>query len=195
LFPSDHFILEETVFMGHVVNLAAVVRRCPGWCILLGAQPTHPETEYGWIEPGEPLGEIASGPLYRVRRFWEKPSLETARACLAAGCLWNTFVMVVKVSILIDLGRQFLPDLHRQFVRVGRFADTEDEPPAIREAYRVVANADFSHTILGRCPSFLVVSRLPALTWCDLGTPERVLKSLSRIGVTPPWAAAVESRK
>jgi mannose-1-phosphate guanylyltransferase len=80
MFPSDHFILEEAVFMDHVASVAAAVSREPRWIVLFGAQPTEPETEYGWIEPGESLGETAAGPLHRVRRFWEKPSVETARA-------------------------------------------------------------------------------------------------------------------
>jgi len=80
MFPSDHFILEETVFMAHVASVAAGIGQEPGWIVLFGAQPTEPETEYGWIEPGEPLGETAAGSLRRVRRFWEKPPAETARA-------------------------------------------------------------------------------------------------------------------
>lgn len=195
LFPSDHFILEETLFMGHVVDVAAVLRQRPRWCILLGAQPTDPEPEYGWVEPGEMLGRVALGPLHRVRRFWEKPSPEIARACLAAGCLWNTFVVVAKASTLIDLGRRFLPGLHSQLARIARFADTEDEPRAIQEAYLLAADANFSYAILGRCPPLLVLSRLPALTWCDWGTPERVLKSLSRIGIASPWSAVAEQHQ
>src|SRR6266540_4169787 len=50
VFPSDHFILEEAAFMRHVAEGAAFVQRCPEWVVLLGAQPTEAETEYGWIE-------------------------------------------------------------------------------------------------------------------------------------------------
>lgn len=194
LFPSDHFVVEEAAFMNHVADVAMSVERHPGWMVLLGAQPTDPETEYGWIEPGAPLGRTGSGPVYRVRRFWEKPSPETARACLTGGSLWNTFVVIAKASTLIDLGRTLLPDLDRLFARIATFADTDDEPRVIQEAYRVAPAANFSQAVLGRRPSSLVVSRLPALTWCDWGTPERVLKSLNRIGVSPSWAEAVATR-
>ena len=30
--------------------------------VLLGAQPTEAEVEYGWIEPGETLGDVTAGP-------------------------------------------------------------------------------------------------------------------------------------
>lgn len=194
LFPSDHFVSEETVFMDHVAGVVAAVEQRPGWTILLGARPTDPETEYGWIEPGELLGYTAAGPLFRVRRFWEKPTLETARVCLAGGGLWNTFVMVVKAFTLIDLGRQWLPALHRQLVRIGRFADTANESRATQEAYTAMRSLNFSKAVLDRCPAALAVSRLPALTWCDWGTPERVVTSLRRLGISPPWAATVNGR-
>jgi mannose-1-phosphate guanylyltransferase len=194
LFPSDHFVVEETVFMDHIAGVVAAVEQRPEWTVLLGAHPTDPETEYGWIEPGEPLGYTAAGPLYRVRRFWEKPPLEKARVCLAGGGLWNTFVMVAKACTLIDLGRQWLPALHRQLVRIARFADTTTESRAIQETYAATGKADFSQAVLDRCPAALAVSRLPALTWCDWGTPERVLTSLRQLGIYPPWAATVDGR-
>jgi mannose-1-phosphate guanylyltransferase len=49
------------------------------------SQATEPETEYGWIEPGELIGCIRDSPVRVVRRFWEKPLPDRARACLAQG--------------------------------------------------------------------------------------------------------------
>ncbi len=192
-FPSDHFVLGEAVFMDHVASVAAAISKAPAWIVLLGARPTEPEPQYGWIEPGAPLGETAAGPLHRVRRFWEKPSLERARACLAAGCLWNTFVLAAKVSALIHAGRQFLPQLHDQFVQLAPLFGTKREARAIQEAYAAVPNTNFSHSVLGRCPHSLMVSKLPSLMWCDWGTPDRVLQTLRRVGISPPWAEAVEN--
>lgn len=191
--PSDHFILEESAFMDHVADVAAVVSRHPDWMVLLGARPTEPETEYGWIEPGEPLPWSTGRALRRVRGFWEKPSAEMARACLAGGCLWNTFVFVAKVSTLVDAGRRFLPDLHDLLAWIAPFADTTDEAWAIEQAYALASSANFSRSILECCPSSLAVSRLPDLTWCDWGTPERVLRSLRQVGIEPPWVGAEES--
>lgn len=191
VFPSDHFILEEAAFMAHVLEMAVFVGRSPEWLVLLGAQPTDPETEYGWIEPGEPLGDGAR-PLWRVRRFHEKPSAETATACLASGWLWNTLVFVAKVATLLEAGRRLLPQLSDRLARIAPFAGTEDEPWAIQQAYALAPRANFSRAVLEPCPPFLAVSRLPALTWSDWGTPERVLKSLQRAGISPPWLAAMD---
>ena len=44
--PSDHFIPEEIEFMERVTEVARFVERQRDWMVLLGAEPTEPETEY-----------------------------------------------------------------------------------------------------------------------------------------------------
>jgi mannose-1-phosphate guanylyltransferase len=187
VFPSDHFIREEAAFMGHVAEVVAFVRRHREWIVLLGVQPTSPETEYGWIEPGERVGWTARGPLYRIRRFQEKPSCEAAGSLLAAGGLWNTFVLVASASALIRAGRECVPGLHDRLARLGAYAGTEHEAWAIRQAYAFVPRENFSRSVLEVCPGPLAVAKVPGLTWCDLGTPARVTRTLSSLGVSPPW--------
>jgi hypothetical protein len=76
-------------------------------------------------------------------------------------------------------------------VRLAPLFGTKREARAIREAYSAVPNTNFSHSVLGRCPHSLVVSKLPSLTWCDWGTPDRVLQTLRKVGISPTWAVAV----
>lgn len=192
VFPSDHFVLEEAAFMAHVAEVARFVRRHREWMVLLGAQPTEPDTEYGWIEPGARVGWTARGPLYRICRFREKPSKEAAGALFQGGCLWNTLVCATTASALVEAGRQCVPSLHDRLARVTAFAGTEHEAWAIRHAYALAPTADFSRSVLESCPLPLAVSKLPALTWCDLGTPERVATALRRLGLSPSWPGALE---
>ena len=69
VFPSDHFILEESAFMCHVADVARAVRQRPESMIVLGAEATDAEPEYGWIEPGETVAWTPRGPLQEIRRF------------------------------------------------------------------------------------------------------------------------------
>jgi mannose-1-phosphate guanylyltransferase len=186
VFPSDHFILEETLFMRHVMDVAGSVARSPESMVLLGAQPTAPETEYGWIEPGASLTG-ADGQWRRVRRFWEKPSEARARLCLNRGCLWNTLTLVTTAAALVRVGQQYLPGLSDRLFHLAPFLDTEDEPWALEQAYALVPPENFSRAILEACPPCLAVSRLPALTWSDWGTPDRVLQSLEQARIRPDW--------
>ncbi len=192
VFPADHFIREETAFMAHTAEVLAFVRRHPERLVLLGARATEPDSEYGWIKRGDRLGESADGPIHRVHAFWEKPGLEQARTCLAADWLLNTFVFVTNLSILLHLGRAFVPTVDERLARIWAFAGTQHEAWAIRQAYTLVPTWDFSRTVLQECPPCLAVSKLPPLSWSDLGTPERVLEVLGMLPTPPAWVTSLQ---
>jgi len=188
-FPSDHFIREEAVFVEHVADVARFIRRQPGWLVLLGVPPSEPEPEYGWIEPGERVAWTGRAPLYRVRRFVEKPAPELAQALFRQGCFWNTLVFVSEVGALLAAGRACVPSLAGRLGRLSAFWDGAREAGAVRRAYALAPTVNFSRAVLETCAQPVVVSSVPDLTWCDLGSPDRVLKTLARSGIEVPWLA------
>ena len=188
-FPSDHFILGEATFMAHVSDVVRAVEARDDRVALLGAQPTSPETEYGWMQPGAPI-DGPDGVLRTVREFCERPSEARVQLGLATGCLWNTAIMVARAATLIALGALALPEMHARLDRVGAFADSDEEPAALHQAYALMSPTSFGRAVLERHPERLAVSALPRLTWCDLGSPSRVLAVLARMRVRPAWAEA-----
>jgi mannose-1-phosphate guanylyltransferase len=190
VFPADHFVLEESAFMCHVADVARSARHRPEPIIVLGAQATEPDSEYGWIEPGETVAWTPRGPLRRIRRFQEKPSQELADVLFQDGCLWNMFVFAARVGALVEAGHHCVPLLHDRLTRMDLFLGAQHEPWAIRQAYLFAPTANFSRSVLefGALP--LVVSKVPTLTWCDLGTPERVAGTLRLLGVSTSWLAS-----
>lgn len=182
VFPSDHFIAEEARFMSHTAEVMAFVTQHPEWLVLLGARPREPDPEYGWIKPGPELGRTASGPICRAEKFQEKPDAYTASSYLAEGWLWNTFVFVAHVATLRAAGQELLGSVYDRLVRAETFAGTELEAWALQQAYALAARTNFSRLVLEACPPYLAVAPLPALTWSDLGTPERVAKVLGSLG-------------
>jgi mannose-1-phosphate guanylyltransferase len=60
--------------MALVAAAAAFMTHAPGRLVLLGADPTQPEVDYGWIEVGDEVGQAQGERLYQVLQFWEKPS-------------------------------------------------------------------------------------------------------------------------
>jgi mannose-1-phosphate guanylyltransferase len=188
IFPSDHFLLGETSFMAHIAEVTEWVDKHPERLVLLGARPTSPEVEYGWIEPDEHLGELSTGAVRTVRQFWEKPSVARARTCLGAGHLWNTSVLVGKVATLVQAGWQALPELSDRLARIEPFVGTPEEGDAVRQAYELMSKANFSRDVLEVCPDALAVSRLPRIVWSDLGSPHRVMEALTRMRIRPEWA-------
>ena len=195
VFPSDHFIQGEGSFMSHVRAVAAIARRNPERLVLLGAIPTDPEPQYGWVELGAPLGQVGGEPLWRVRGFVEKPPAEAARAAWARGDLWNTFVVVGAVATLLRLGWEALPTLSERLAGIEPMADTDGEPAALTHAYAGAPAANFSRAILEPYASALAVSRLPRrIRWSDWGTPERVIASLRDASLVPGWLRELDRR-
>ncbi len=187
LMPSDHYVGDETALMNHINLALATVEERSELTVLLGIVPEAPETGYGWIEPGRVLG-VAQSKVRRVRRFWEKPSPEIARDLMASGCLWNSFVIVGRLSTLLGLFMVMMPELHTSFSRIRPALGTRFEEGAVRKLYRDLHPADFSRQILEPLPMNLAVLPVADVGWSDLGEPGRVIQVLATLGVCPLWA-------
>jgi len=59
--PSDHYVSDDEAFMAHVGAGFDRVAARPELVALLAITPDRPETEYGWIEPGEPVAGPSGG--------------------------------------------------------------------------------------------------------------------------------------
>jgi mannose-1-phosphate guanylyltransferase len=187
IFPSDHFIAQERRFTAHVADAVAFVNAHPTRILQVGAAASGPETEYGWIEPGEPLGRVGPTLVSRVTRFVEKPSLPVARACLQSGALWNTFVIVARAAALVDAMRQVLPRVHDTLAGAVPLQGTSWGVAALRRAYATLPSAGFSSAVLERCAPVLAVSHLAGSGWCDWGSPRRVVRTLRQADQRPDW--------
>jgi mannose-1-phosphate guanylyltransferase len=184
LLPSDHFIHEEARFMAAVKHAAAFASGCSDYPVLLGAEPTGPEVEYGWIEPGEVLWRRQGEAVYQVRRFWEKPTLEKAADLYLQGYLWNTMVVVARATVLLDLFQELTPELMDAFDPIVQVLGSAREADALRTAYAKLPLVNFSQAILARYPHRLGVLRVQEVYWSDWGDPERIQRDRARFALS-----------
>jgi len=177
--PSDHFYRSARHFQSSVASAIETAAEWQESVVLLGAQATHAETEYGWIEPGATAAGDFSGNLHRVRRFWEKPSAEIAEALHSRACLWNTFVMTGHVNAFLRMLENCVPGLLDTLIAAEGAGRLEDA--YLNEALESV---DFSSQVLARSAEQLFVVRMPSRAgWSDLGAPERVMNALAAAGL------------
>lgn len=182
LFPSDHFFADDEEFMSHIDVALDAVEVQPETVMLLGITPTAPETEYGWIEPEPSILSSAQRSITRVRKFWEKPSLNLATS-LMDRCLWNSFVMVGCVDALLKMTRAAIPEMYAAFATITPAFETANEHKALATLYSHIEDSNFSHQVLAVRPGDLMVMRVGDVGWSDLGEPNRVLSALAHIGV------------
>jgi mannose-1-phosphate guanylyltransferase len=189
VFPSDHFVDDDAVFVDAVARAVSVLAAAPERVILLGIEAAFPETEYGWIEPADTNGE--SAPVLAIRRFWEKPAPELAASLLSRGCLWNSFVMVGRVPAFINLIGAGAPELVNAFEPVRRALGSSRERAAVERVYANLGQVNFSERVLAPAAARLGVVPVKGVEWSDWGNAERVFATMRRTGWRPGWLERV----
>jgi mannose-1-phosphate guanylyltransferase len=179
ILPSDHFVDDDHEFMRHVEAAFRAADTRPEETILLGIEPTEPDPQYGWIEPGEFLANECE-PIRQIRSFWEKPPLPIARRLMNSGCLWNSFVIVARLSTFLGLFLIAMPELYDAFRKVEAELGTSSEKSRVRRLYEDIGPSNFSYEVLAKCPFNLAVLRVNGVEWDDLGDPRRLTKLLER---------------
>jgi mannose-1-phosphate guanylyltransferase len=187
LFPSDHFVLQEELFMAHVDLAYRVVERHPSYIVLLGMEPDGAEPEYGYILPGDRLSRLEPLTVRQVARFVEKPDPASARELIEGGGLWNTLVMVFRASTMLELVRQSAPPLYGAFERIADVVGRWGERNTIAEIYRQMEAVNFSRGVLEPVsrlsPSPLLVLPVRGVLWSDWGSEQRIIDALDKSGL------------
>ncbi len=189
VFPCDQFVRGAATFMAHVLDVAYALACSPERVALLGTAPASPGGDHGWIESGAPL-EDADDLLATVRAL--EPRAGEAGEYGAGSGGWNTGVVVGSAAALIVLGHRTRPDVSAHLDRAHvDGAHGEPDAAALREAYAAMAAVSFEE-MAAAAPAQLTVSRLPRVTWCDLGRVDGLLAAITHMRVRPAWADAID---
>ncbi|WJV40592.1 mannose-1-phosphate guanylyltransferase/mannose-6-phosphate isomerase [Raoultella terrigena] len=135
---ADHVIEDTTAFHQSILN--AIPYAEEGKLVTFGIVPRGPETGYGYIQRGDSIQDDES-PVYKVKRFVEKPNLETAEGYISSGqYYWNSGMFLFRakryleeLSIyrpdILDACEKamagLLPDTLQEFIRVDKAAFSE----------------------------------------------------------------------
>ena len=96
--PSDHYLSDHVSFKKTVEKALHLAEQ--NHLVMFGVEPHSPKTGYGYIKKGEPF---ITG--FRVSRFIEKPSFQTAKNFLSqGGFYWNSGMFLFKArTYLVEL--------------------------------------------------------------------------------------------
>ena len=172
IFPSDHVIGDEPRFL-KVLQKGIALAAAGDNMVVLGIEPTRPETGYGYIETGDIAPDDAA---LHVRRFTEKPNLNRAEEFLAVGnYYWNSGMFLWSARTLANAVRDHLPETAPLLESIAKAYGTPQFDEVFRELYPKCENISVDYAVLeprsakGEHLSNLYC--LPAeFSWNDLGS-------------------------
>jgi hypothetical protein len=89
-------------------------------------------------------------------------------------CLWNSFIVVGRLSTLVGLFVLATPELYLSFSKIKLSLGTMFEEETVRRLYEDLRTSDFSREVLQSVPPNLSVLPVGNVGWSDLGEPHRV---------------------
>jgi mannose-1-phosphate guanylyltransferase / mannose-6-phosphate isomerase len=152
--PADHYIPDAPAFAETVLSLAGLCLET-GSLGVMGIRPTGPETGYGYLEAGDPVG---SG--FHLRRFVEKPEREDAQRMLEAGNYsWNSGMFVFPVAILEREIKAHCPGM---WEAAEAWVDRGDG-----DAYRAQPSISVDYALMEKTSKVVMVPA--SFRWSDVG--------------------------
>ena len=162
--PSDHIVLKEPAFLEKIQKALDYAEKNDA-LLTLGIQPSRPDTGYGYIQMGK---EQIPG-IFKVRRFAEKPDLETARQFVSSNeYLWNAGIFVWKAASILKAYQTLAPDIFSILEKGRNVYNTPEEQAFINAFYPTTPNISVDFAIMENAEN---VYTLPSeFGWSDLGT-------------------------
>lgn len=161
--PSDHFIADVPAFQKAAAAAAALAQR--DHMVAFGITPTAPETGFGYIRRGAPLGDDG----FAVERFVEKPDLERAIGFLAdGGYSWNGGIFAFRAGALVDELRTHRPEMAERVaeaVEKGAESGNRFHPDA--EAFAAIDGDSIDYAVMENTSRAAMVP--VAMGWSDIG--------------------------
>ena len=165
--PSDHLIRDTAAF-ATAIDAAVAAAEERNALLTFGIRPDRPETGYGYICCGAPLG--AHNDVHQVDRFVEKPDLATAEGYLADGnYVWNSGIFLFGAANFLEELAQLEPEMAESIeaaVSGGTWDSTFFRPN--RDAFCRSPSNSVDYAVMERTRRAAVVP--VDMGWSDVGS-------------------------
>jgi mannose-1-phosphate guanylyltransferase len=164
---ADHYIIDTDRFLQVLAAAEQIARQ--GHLVTLGIHPTSPSTGYGYIEQGQSLGSVNDFPYYRVKRFVEKPDLESATRMVRGGEFsWNSGMFIWQVKRILEEFERQMPDFYSQLIEIAAVAGAPAYQATIQRVWPQVAKQTIDYGIMEGASDVAVIP--VEMGWSDIGS-------------------------
>lgn len=165
--PSDHQIMQPHLFRSVLKNALHVADTMDA-LVTLGISPTMPDTGYGYIQYEPEQHDLPSG-VFRVKRFVEKPDLETARSYLSSGeYLWNSGMFIWKASTILKEMETYLPENAKLLTQIGEAMGTSEQDKVVECCFEQMKAISIDYGIMEKSRKVFVLPS--SFGWDDVGS-------------------------
>ena len=171
--PSDQLISNEEEFERDVLSALDYVSK-NARLLTLGIPPTRPETEFGYIQMSDPIGDD----IFKVRSFTEKPEKDFANVFYESGeFLWNTGVFAWGAATLLRAAYGKNLELTAVLESIAdNYAENIISKEVVDSIYSKVPNLNIEQSVLEKSDNVDVLQC--HFGWQDMGTWNAVHEAL-----------------
>ncbi|MEO7624382.1 MAG: sugar phosphate nucleotidyltransferase, partial [Candidatus Saccharimonadales bacterium] len=167
---ADHYI-RDTAGFEHSFHVAGEISKQEGKIVLVGVEPDHPATGFGYIQKGSLVDEDHF--VFGVTDFKEKPDHELAQEYLRSGnYLWNCGYFVGTTNIFLESMEAYAPELLANYQLLDKAKDAGE----YEAAYLGFENIAIDYALIEKVSDLLVVPA--AFDWLDLGSFADISKAV-----------------
>ncbi len=191
---ADH-IIEPVAVLARAFDAGfGLVEANPDTIVTFSIKPSHPATGYGYIEQGDSLppdrSSSCAAPIFRVKRYVEKPDLHTAQSYLAAGTFgWSSGMFIVGARRLLDLIRIYQPLCAKGLELISAAWGTPAQQAVLEQVYPTLPRISVDYAIMepaaraasspDSSPHGAVVTVPLDLRWLDVGSWTSLAETLT----------------
>lgn len=157
---ADHVIHDVESFRDSIQHASETSARFKA-ITLLGVEPNHPATGFGYIEKGERVSSEDEKEVHKVMSFKEKPDRKTAEQYLKEGhYLWNMGYFAAPISVFVETMKRDAPDMHKNYHSIKNAPDKHI-------AYLGLNNVAIDYALMESAKNLVVVPG--NFDWVDVG--------------------------
>lgn len=177
ILPADHAMQEPDGLAASLAGGAELARQ--GYLVIFGIPPRAPETGYGYIQTGTPLGSPEPF-AWTVARFVEKPNHVDAQRMLDSGqFLWNSGMVMARASRMLQALEQHVPEIVRHaedaVAKMTRDLDFMRPEP---KAFGNMPNISLDYAVMEKDSQVAVVPM--EVGWNDVGSWQALWETLPK---------------
>ncbi len=177
---SDAYIKDEKEYLRILKLAEKVVQKKPGSTVLIGINPTYPETGYGYIKLGSRDIKLGEDEIFKAEKFVEKPDFKKAKEYLSKwDYLWNPAMFVWRVDTLLNLYKKYLPSIYKSLMSIEASLGKKNSAEVIKEEFEKIKPISIDYGIMEKIQDKMLV--IPAdFGWADVGHWRTVKDVLSK---------------